>query len=113
MNSIDRSQMARDIYLAYASGERGVVEHLLGEDFSFHSPDDANLDRKAYFERCWPNAAHIEGFEFKRVIESGEEVVVTYECTRTDGSRFRNTEVLRFSGEKLIRTEVYYGWNLD
>jgi hypothetical protein len=47
------------------------------------------------------------------VIESGEEVVVTYECTRTDGSRFRNTEVLRFSGEKLIRTEVYYGWNLD
>jgi hypothetical protein len=39
-------------------------------------------------------------------------VVVTYECTRTDGSRFRNTEVLAFEVEKIRRAEVYFGWEL-
>ena len=40
-------------------------------------------------------------------------VVVTYEATRTDGSRFRNTEVLTFEGDKISRAEVYFGWDLD
>jgi hypothetical protein len=47
-----------------------------------------------------------------RLIEDGDEVVVTYESTRTDGTRFRNTEVLTFAGEQLARAEVYFGWNL-
>jgi hypothetical protein len=40
-------------------------------------------------------------------------VVVTYESTKSDGSRFRNTEVLRFSGDKILKAEVYFGWDLD
>jgi hypothetical protein len=40
-------------------------------------------------------------------------VLVTYECTRADGSRFRNTEVMTFDGNKISRVEVYFGWNLD
>ena len=51
-------------------------------------------------------------FEFTRLIESGDEVVVTYEATRPDGSRFRNTEVLTFAGDQIRRQEVYFGWNL-
>ncbi|MBA3301952.1 MAG: nuclear transport factor 2 family protein, partial [Thermoleophilaceae bacterium] len=51
-------------------------------------------------------------FEFKRLIEVGDEVVVTYESTRTDGSRFRNTEILTFRGARITRIEVYFGWNL-
>ena len=47
-----------------------------------------------------------------RLIEHGDEVVVTYEATRKDGSRFRNTEVLTFDGDKQVRAEVYFGWNL-
>jgi hypothetical protein len=38
--------------------------------------------------------------------------VVTYESTKTDGNRFRNTEVLTFAGEKVVRAEVYFGWDL-
>jgi hypothetical protein len=38
---------------------------------------------------------------------------VTYEATRADGTRFRNTEVLGFEGDKITRTEVYFGWNVD
>ena len=55
----------------------------------------------------------ITAFEFKRIVDCGEEVVVTYEATKTDGKRFRNTEILTFEGEKIVLAEVYFGWNLD
>jgi hypothetical protein len=39
-------------------------------------------------------------------------VIVTYEATRPDGNRFRNTEVLVVNGERITGVEVYFGWNL-
>jgi hypothetical protein len=39
-------------------------------------------------------------------------VVVTYESTKTDGARFRNTEVLTFRDDKICKAEVYFGWDL-
>jgi len=111
--TVDRLQLAREVYAAYESGDRAIVEGLLSDDFEFFSPPDPGIDRAAYFEPCWPGNEHIESFEFTRLIESGDEVVVTYECTRTDGTRFRNTEVLTFEEDRLRRAEVYFGWNLD
>jgi ketosteroid isomerase-like protein len=101
------------MYRAYESGDREVVERLLADDFTFYSPPDPGIDRARYFERCWPNSGQIESFEFKRLIQSGDEVVVTYESTKTDGKRFRNTEVLTFNGDKVAKAEVYFGWNLE
>jgi len=112
MPAKDRMKLARDIYGAYESGDRSVVEQLLSEDFTFYSPADVGIDRARYFERCWPNSEMLQDFKFTRLIESGDEVVVTYESTRRDGSRFRNTEVLTFDGGKLCKAEVYFGWNL-
>ncbi len=112
MPARDRLQMARDAYGAYVSGDRRVIEELLSDDFTFYSPADVGIDRARYFERCWPNAERMEAVEFTRLIEVGDEVVVTYESTKTDGSRFCNTEVLTFDGEKISKTEVYFGWNL-
>ena len=111
--TLDRLQLARDAYGAYESGDRSVIEELLSDDFTFFAPPDPGIDRATYFERCWPNADQIESFEFKRLIEAGDEVIVTYESTKTDGKRFRNTEVLTFAGDKICRTEVYFGWDLD
>jgi ketosteroid isomerase-like protein len=108
----DRLQTARDTYGAYESGDRGVLEQALTEDFVFSAPPDVGIDRATYFERCWPNAENTRSFEFIRLIEHGDEVIVTYEATRNDGSRFRNTEVLTFRGEKICEAEVYFGWNL-
>jgi ketosteroid isomerase-like protein len=110
---MNRLKLAREAYGAYESGDRRVIEGLLSDDFTFYSPADAGIDRAMYFERCWPNAALIDSYEFKRLLEAGEEVIVTYECTKTDGHRFRNTEVLTFAGEKISRAEVYFGWDLD
>jgi ketosteroid isomerase-like protein len=109
----DRLQVARDSYRAYETGDRDVIERCLGSDFTFSSPADVGIDRERYFERCWPNAEQLEAFEFKRLISVGDEVIVTYEATRVDGSRFRNTEVLSFSGDQIRSAEVYFGWNLD
>jgi ketosteroid isomerase-like protein len=108
----DRLRSARDAYRAYETGDRQLIEDLLAEDLVFFSPPDPGIDRAAYFERCWPNAGNIDAFEFVRLIEAGDEVLVTYESTRSDGSRFRNTEVLTFAGGKIARIEVYFGWDL-
>lgn len=109
----DRLKIAREIYGAYESGDRRVVEERLTDDFTFYSPADVGIDRARYFERCWPNSELIEKFEFKRLIEAGDEVIVTYESTKTDGHRFRNTEILTFEGDKICRAEVYFGWDLE
>ncbi|MFL5782373.1 MAG: nuclear transport factor 2 family protein [Thermoleophilaceae bacterium] len=109
----DRLAIARDCYAAYESGERDLIDRHLAGDYTFFAPPDPGIDRATYFERCWPNAGAIAAFEFERLVEVGDEVLVTYEATRTDGSRFRNTEILIFEGDKVVRTEVYFGWNLD
>ena len=108
----DRLQLARDLYGAFESGDRSVAEALIADDFEFFSPPDPGLGRAGYFERCWPNSELIESFEFVRLIAAGDEVVVTYESRKTDGNRFRNTEVLTFAGDRVRRVEVYFGWDL-
>ena len=107
-----RTALARSSYRAYESGDRQALEDLLADDFRFWSPADPGIDRATYFERCWPNAERLRSFEFKRLQEIGDEVLVTYEAERVDGSRFRNTEVLTFEGDRLSRAEVYFGWDL-
>jgi ketosteroid isomerase-like protein len=101
------------MYLAYARGDRESVESLLSDDFTFFSPYDVGIDRTAYFERCRPNSGTLVSFSFARLVEAGDEVIVTYESTKTDGRRFRNTEVLTFAGEQLAKAEVYFGWDLE
>jgi hypothetical protein len=111
MTSVDRIQRAQALYLAFAAGDRGLVERLLAAEFTFSSPLDVGLDRRGYFERCWPGSGQRQQFEFVRLVEAGDEVIVTYEMTRRDGARGRNTEILTFDGDRIIGAEVYFGWN--
>lgn len=112
MPTQDRLQRARGIYEAFAAGDRSFIEASFTDDFSFYSPLDVGLDRAGYFERCWPGSGQGQTFDFLRLIEAGDEVVVTYEMAKPDGTRARNTEVLRFTGDQVCRAEVYFGWNL-
>ena len=113
MASGDRRALARQLYLAFATGNRAVAEGLLTEDFTFSSPVDPALDRAGYFKRCWPGAGQNQSFEFVRLIASGDEVIVTYEMRSPDGQRGRNTEILTFRGDAICRAEVYFGWSLE
>jgi ketosteroid isomerase-like protein len=110
--AVDRKQLAKDAYRAFAAGDREFYEERLSDDFTFSAPPDPLLDRDGYFERCWPGAGQGQEFKFVRVIESGDEVVVTYESRRPDGSGGRNTEILTFHCDKISRVEVYFGWDL-
>jgi ketosteroid isomerase-like protein len=112
MPAADRLQLARELYLAFAAGDRSFFEEHLSDDFNFSSPPDPHLDRHGWFERCWPGAGREQEFDFVRLIEAGDEVVVTYELRRPDGSGGRNTEILTFDGNAIVRAEVYFGWNL-
>jgi ketosteroid isomerase-like protein len=108
----DRLQLARALYEAFASGDRDVVDRSLSDDFTFSSPLDVDLDRAGYFARCWPGAGRGQEFDFVRLMQSGDEVVVTYEMKKPDGTRGRNTEILTFDGARICRAEVYFGWDL-
>jgi hypothetical protein len=112
VSASDRTQRARDLYIAFADGDRDAVERMLADDFTFSSPLDVGLDRVGYFERCWPGAGKGQKFDFARVLELGDEVVVTYDMTRAGGGRGRNTEVLTFRGDEIVGAEVYFGWDL-
>ncbi len=105
-----RAQIARDLYRAFAAGDRDGAERCLADGFTFSSPVDPVLDRAGYFTRCWPGAGHGKPYEIVRLIEAGDEVIVTYELGEGDGPRGRNTEVLTFSGDQVVRAEVYFGW---
>ncbi len=112
MTQRDRQQVVRDSYRAYETGDRDLIERCLADELTFYSPPDPGIDRRQYFERCWPNAGNLGSYEITRMIESGDEVVATYEATRSDGTRFRNTEVFTFEGDRIRTVEVYFGWDL-
>src|SRR2546423_36584 len=108
----DRLQRVRAVYEAFAAGDRAAIEDAFTGGFLFSSPLDVGLDRAGYFERCWPGSGQRQTFEFVRLIESGEEVVVTYEMTGADGTKGRNTEIFTFDGDRISQVEVYFGWTV-
>ena len=108
----DSVEVARRSYLAYVDKDRTAMERLIAEDFHFTSPLDNRLDRKTYFERCWPNCRWIAEFEFINVVSDNDRVYVTYIGRSDVGRRFQNTEVLTVRDGKIVDAEVYFGWSL-
>lgn len=113
MSDSARLQLVRSCFRAFETADRDAIERVLAPDLVFSAPPDVGIDRRTYFERCWPNAGQIRAFEFVRLAEVGDEVLATYEATRTDGSRFRNSEIFGFSDDRIRTIEVYFGWNLE
>ena len=98
-------------FAAYASKDREAIEVLLADDFHFTSPLDNRIDRKTYFEVCWPGSKRMDGFDIERLTVDGDHAFVTYEG-RMGKERFRNTEVHTVRGGKIAEVEVYFGWNV-
>lgn len=103
---------ALECYQAYVRKDRAAVEQLIDDSFHFTSPLDNRIDRKTYFERCWPNSEHIAKFTFIETIADKNKVLVVYEATSTKGDSFRNTEILEIKDEKIVNVEVYFGWSI-
>ena len=52
----DSAEIVKRAYRAYVDKDRSAIERLIADDFRFTSPLDNRIDRKTYFERCWPNS---------------------------------------------------------
>jgi hypothetical protein len=97
---------------AYVAKDRAAIETLIAEDYHFTSPLDNALDRKTYFELCWPNSKTMTGFNYIYQTEDGDRAFIVYEGHTASGKSFRNCEVHTVRNGKLIATEVYFGWDL-
>lgn len=104
--------VAKECFDAYVRKDRTAIELLIDDVFYFTSPLDNRIDRKTYFERCWPNSEHILEFKFIQVVPYEDKVFVTYEGKTTNKESFRNTEILTIHHEKIINVEVYFGWSI-
>ena len=103
------SDLVRELFSAYRSGDRKVVENLLSDDFTFTSPVDDHIDKATYFERCWPNHRSIKDHDIEKLFDRDNEVFVRYLLHKEDGKRFRNTEFFTVEGDKIKSVEVYFG----
>jgi ketosteroid isomerase-like protein len=112
MPKVSPRRVAQRSYEAFAAGDWKFFQKHLAENFTFWSPLDVGLDRAGYFERCWPGAGQGQKFNFLRLIEHDDQVVVTYEMTKPNGEKGRNTEILRVKDNKIISVEVCFGWDV-
>lgn len=104
--------IVRASFQAYVDKDRDALEAIIADDFHFSSPLDNRIDRKTYFERCWPNSETAARFDEKHVLEQGDTVTLTYEGHSTKGDIFRNTEVFTLRDGQIVEVEVYFGWNV-
>ncbi len=109
MPNRNRAATIRALFAAYLTNDRKAVEEAFADDFRFTSPYDDEIDKATYFARCWRVADWIERHELEKILVEGDEAFVTYKCLAKSGKQFRNTEFFRFEGDKIKRTDVYFG----
>jgi hypothetical protein len=109
----NRAELVKKFFVAFSKVDRdSFVENLLAPNFTFSAPPDPLLDRDEFFEKCWPQGGNLKDIEYVRIIENAEEIIVTHEYTKPGGLKGRNTDIITFDGDKIIRLEVYFGWDI-
>lgn len=94
----------------YRAQDREAALPLYADDFTFTSPQDDHIDKKAFFERCFPTADRFTEQRFLHVVAVDEEVVfVQYEYELTGGKRFRNMEAITVRDGRIREVQVYFG----
>jgi len=109
----NRPGLVKQFYEAFSKADRDLADNLLAPNFTFSAPPDPFLNRDDFFKICWPEGANLKDIEYIRVIEHGDEVIVTHEYTKPDGATGRNTDIITFDGDKITRLEVYFGWDTN
>ena len=103
------TDLIRNYFAVFHARDRAAAETMLSDDFTFSSPLDDRIDKAAYFARCWPQGQHQSALQIEKLFGEGDEVFVTYWCSQSDGTRFRNTEFFRTHARKITQVEVYFG----
>lgn len=101
--------LIRRYFKTFANADRSEAETIIADDFTFTSPYDDHIDRKAYFERCWSLAGSFASHDLKEVFSKGDECFVTYDARNKDGESFRNTELFHVKNGQIHSVEVFFG----
>ncbi len=110
----NRTELVKQFYEAFSKVDRSdFIENLLAPNFTFSAPPDPFLDRDGFFEKCWPHGGNLKDIEYTRAVEHDDEVIITHEYTKPDGIRACNTDIFTFTGDNIIRFEVYFGWDIE
>src|SRR5580692_9191440 len=97
--------IVRAYFKTWADKDRETIERLLSSDFRFTSPVDDSIDRRTFFEKCWPNSENFVSHDLTSVCVQGNDAFVTYEASTNDGKRFRNTEYLVARGGQIKKID--------
>ena len=109
----NRPELIKQFYEAFSNVDRNdFVEYLLDPNFTFSAPTDPLLNRREFFEKCWPEGHNLKDIKYVRVIEDNDEVVITHEYVKPDGAKGCNTDIVTFNGDKIVRLEAYFGWDI-
>jgi len=103
------SELVRAYFAAYETGDRDAIEAVLGDGFTFTSPQDDRIDRETYLARCWPGSEKIRTVRIRQLFAEGGEALVRYECELTSGATYRGAEYFRTDGERVLGVDAYFG----
>jgi ketosteroid isomerase-like protein len=103
-------EIVRANLAAYVDQDRDAAEALIGDPFCFTSPQDDQIDRAAFFERCFPTADRFARQEVVHVVDAGAgDVFVMYEYELVDGGTYRNTELATVVDGRIVEVQVFFG----
>jgi ketosteroid isomerase-like protein len=105
---MSNADVARRMFEVFLAQDADAASALIADDFVFVSPQDDHLDKATYLERCFPTADHFASFELLEVVD-GVPVLVRYEYTVADGTRYRNMEAITVRDDSVTAVEVYFG----
>lgn len=103
------TELVLELFRAFQSQEREIIDNLLSSDFIFSSPHDKKLNKEQYFEICYPFSEEVNEFEFQTIVEKGNEVFVIYKCSAIDHACFINTEYFTIENGKIKSIKVFFG----
>ena len=74
--TITPADVVRACFQAYEDKDRNAIENLLADDFHFTTRHNNRIDRRTYFERCWPHCEQMASFSIQRLLMDGDHVWV-------------------------------------
>ena len=78
----------RAMFESYRTQNREAADRLLADEFVFTSPQDDHIDKRAFFERCFPTADRFVSHGMLHVVPTeGDDVFVMYEYQLKTGER--------------------------
>lgn len=109
----DNKKIVTQVFRAWETNDRDLLEGILAESFTFTSPNDETLSRQQYWEICWAHRAEITGFELLTIIATDDDAFVRYNGKSSDGRVFQNVEYFTLNNGKVTSVNVYFGQTLS